>query len=85
MSELLGPNLVRPPTPARWSRPLREDSIYVNSSCDPERRLPPMKVEDLTAISMMARLKKFTKRLLKGKKNKVEFEELFKEGCSKIL
>jgi hypothetical protein len=84
ISELLGPNPVRPPTPVGWSRPPREDSTYISSSYVPERRLPPMKQEDLTAISIMARFKRITRRLLGGKK-KVLFEEPFKEGCKKIL
>jgi hypothetical protein len=84
ISELLGLNPVRPPTPAGWSRSPREDSTYISISCDLERRLPPMKQEDLTAISIMARFKRITRRLLGGKK-KVLFEEPFKEGCREIL
>jgi hypothetical protein len=84
MSELLRPSPVRPPTPTGWSRSPKEDSIYVSSSYDPERRLPPMKMEDLTAISIMARFKRFNRRLLEGKK-KMLFEEPFKERCKEIL
>jgi hypothetical protein len=84
ISDLLGPNPVRPPTPTGWSCPPKEDSIYVSSSYDPERRLPPMKQEDLTAISIMARFNRITRRLLGGKK-KVLFEEPFEEGCKEIL
>jgi hypothetical protein len=84
MSELLGENPVRPPTPAEWSRPPKEDSTYISSSYDLEWRLPPMKQEDLTAISIMARFKRITRCLLGGKK-KVLFEEPFKEGCKEIL
>jgi hypothetical protein len=84
VSELLGPNPVRPPTPARWSRPPTEDAMYVNSSYDPERKLPSMKEEDLNAISIMARFKHITRCMLGGKK-KVQFEEPFKEGCREIL
>jgi hypothetical protein len=43
-----------------------------------------MKVEDLTTISIMATIKRFTRHLLRGKK-KVEFEGEFKEGCNEIL
>jgi hypothetical protein len=43
-----------------------------------------MKQEDLTAISIMARFKRITRRLLGGKK-KVLFEEPFEEGCKEIL
>jgi hypothetical protein len=83
VSELIDPNPVRPPTPAGWSRPPTEDSMYVNNLFDPERKLPPMRKEDLTAISIMARFKRITRRLLGGKK-KVQFEEPLKEGCSEI-
>jgi hypothetical protein len=83
VSELIGPNPTRPPTPAGWSRPPKEDLLYVNSTFDPERKLPPMKKEDLTAISIMARFKRITRRLLGGRK-KVQFEEPFKEGCNEI-
>lgn len=38
------------------SRQPREDMIYVNNNYDPERRLPPVKVWDLTAISIVARI-----------------------------
>jgi hypothetical protein len=80
VSELLGPNLVRPPTPIGWSQPPTKDAMYINSSFDLERKLPPMRKEDLTAISIMARFKRITRRLLGGKK-KVQFEGPFKEGC----
>jgi hypothetical protein len=43
-----------------------------------------MKMEDLTIISIMARFKRFTRRLLGGK-NKVLFEKPIKEACKKIL
>jgi hypothetical protein len=45
-----------------------------------------MKQEDLTtiSISIMARFKRITRRLLGGKK-KVLFEKPFKEGCKEIL
>jgi hypothetical protein len=66
--ELLGPNPVRPPTPAGWYRPPIEDTTYVSSSYDPERKLPPMKHEGLTANSIMARFKHITRRLLGGKR-----------------
>jgi hypothetical protein len=78
--ELMGPNPIRPPTPTGWSQPPTVDAVYINSSLDPERKLPPMRKEDLTAISIMARFKRITRRLLGGKK-KVQFEGPFKEGC----
>jgi hypothetical protein len=83
VSELLGPNLVRPPTPIGWSQPPTKDAMYINSSFDLERKLPPMRKEDLTAISIMARFKRITRRLLGGKK-KVQIEGPFKEGCGRV-
>jgi hypothetical protein len=84
VSELLGPNPVRPPIPPGWSQPPAEDSMYINNSFDPERKLPPMKKEDMTAILIMERFKRITRHLLGGKKN-VQFEGPFKEGCQEVL
>jgi hypothetical protein len=72
ISELLGPNLVRPPTPRGLPPRLLVDTYRIRRAFDLDQVLPSMTIHDLNAISALERIMCFVRTLWRRKK-KVKF------------